>query len=64
MAGTGGHVFSSMSRADFRLVDKVSEKEGCMSVFKGMAIRVLIKATLLGGIILLALYLVEIEFFK
>jgi hypothetical protein len=35
-----------------------------MSVFKGMAIRVLIKATLLGGIILLALYLVEIEFFK
>ena len=35
-----------------------------MNILGGMALRILIKAILLGGIILLALYLVEINFFK
>ncbi len=35
-----------------------------MNIFGGMALRILIKAILLGAIILLALYLVDINFFK
>jgi hypothetical protein len=35
-----------------------------MNIFGGMALRILIKAILLGAIILLAPYLIEIKFFK
>ena len=40
------------------------EKEDWMKIFVGIALRILIKAILLGAIILLALYLVDINFFK
>jgi len=46
------------------IVETQRREEGWMDIFRGLVFRILIKATLLGAIILIALYLVDINFFK
>ncbi len=46
------------------IVATKGKREGWMDIFRGLVFRILIKTTLLGAIILIALYLVDIDFFK